>query len=303
MIDRYEHKKVIWLDVINPTNEEIRELVEECSLPPEFTDDLTTMTPRTETFSKKGFLKMTLDFPIVKRTDINHPHEMKFLVTKNYLITIRFEDIEALHRFAKEYEVFCMLKQGKNSPSAINLFFTMLDYLYEEMHVKLDYLESKLKDIEEGIFNDREKEMVFEISTVTRKLIDFRQTIGAHEKALENLPEKIKVAYAGKHEEKINSLEYHYRDLNRHIFALLSTTEELRDTNNALLTTKQNEVMKLFTILAFITFPLTLFTSMFGMNTQTTPILGKEGDFWIILSIMGVVSITFFLFFKYKKWF
>ena len=303
MIERYEHNKLTWLDVINPTYEEIRELTKECGIPPEFTDDLTAMTPRTETLSKKGALKITLDFPVVKRTDIDHPHEIKFLVTKKHLITIHFEEIEALHRFGKEFEVFCMLKQTKANPTAVNMFFTMLSYLYEAMHVKIEYLESRLKDVEDNIFNDKEKEMVFEISNIMRRLIDFRQTIGAHEKALEHLNKNVKEAFVGDFMKNVEDLEHHYRHLNRSVFSLISTAEDLRDTNNALLTTKQNEVMKMFTILAFITFPLTLFTSMFGMNTATTPIIGKPGDFWIILGAMGVVSVAFFAYFRYKKWF
>lgn len=59
----------------------------------------------------------------------------------------------------------------------------------------------------------------------------------------------------------------------------------------------------MFTILAFITFPLTLFTSMFGMNTKTTPLVGRDGDFWIILGAMTVISIGFFAYFRYRKWF
>ena len=64
----------------------------------------------------------------------------------------------------------------------------------------------------------------------------------------------------------------------------------------------RNEIMKILTIMAFITFPLTLFTSMFGMNTIATPIVGRTGDFWIILGIMVIVSAGLFSFFKYKRW-
>lgn len=303
MINRYEHNKTTWLDVVSPTPEEVRELVAECSIPPEYASDLTTVTPKTEVFSKKGFFKITLDFPIVKRTDINRPHEIKFLVTKNYLITIRFEDIEAVHRFSKEYEVLCML--GNNNKDKINghiLFFIMLNYLYVSMHAKLDYIESRLKDVEEQIFDDHEKEMVFELSQIGRRLISFRQTIGSHENALDKLRSSIVVAFGKIDQHRFEELEHHYRSLNRHLFALSSVLTDLKDTNFALLSTKQNEIMKVFTILAFITFPLTLFTSMFGMNTTTTPILGHENDFWIILGSMVVVSVLFFGFFKYKRW-
>ena len=69
-----------------------------------------------------------------------------------------------------------------------------------------------------------------------------------------------------------------------------------------MLTTKQNETIKTLTIMAFITFPLTLFSSMFGMNTEGTPIIGHQYDFWIIIAVMCTVAVFFFAFFKYKKW-
>ncbi len=305
MIDRYTHNSLTWLDVLNPTTEEVHDLLAECAIPPEFAGDLTTMTPRTEAVGKKGVLKITLDWPLVKRTDIDHPHEIKFIVTKTHLVTIRFEDIEAMHRFGKEFEVMCMLKNknGKaKKGSPIGLFFTMLNNLYDDLNNKLEYMEARISEIETNIFKDMEKEMVFEISAAARRLIAFRQTLGAHEKALELLRSEITTAFPGKHDLDVDNLEHHYRHVNRSLHALISTLDDLRDTNNSLLTTKQNEVMKIFTILAFITFPLTLFTSMFGMNTATTPIVGQEGDFWLILSIMAIVSIAFFAYFKYKKW-
>jgi len=303
MIHRYEHGSTTWLEVVSPTPDEVRQLIAECDLPREFSNDLTTPTPKTEVFAKNGFLKITLDFPIVRRTDINHPHEIKFLVTKTHLITIRFEDIEAIHRFTKEYEVLCMLGgKGKRKIQTSTLFLTMLNYLYAAMHAKLDYLEVRLKDIEEQIFDGKEKEMVFELSQISRRIIAFRQTIGAHDNALEKLPASLKAAFGKDNDAKVDELEHHYRSLNRHLYALASVLDDLKDTNNALLYTKQNEIMKLFTILAFITFPLTLFTSTFGMNTESTPILGNEYDFWIIISVMAVVSIGFFALFKHKGW-
>lgn len=301
MIERYEHKKITWLDVVNPTSDEIREIAKEASIKPEFTQDLTVMVPHSETFYSKGTLKITLDFPIVKRTDIKHPHEIKFIVTKTHLVTIRFEDIEAIHRFSKEFEVVCMLKNG-NAPTPPVLLVTLLNYLYDAMYSKLDFLESKMKDIEEEIFNEHEREMVFEISSVSRRLIAFKQTISSHENALTRLRTGLSFAFGKKYELSVDGLEHHYRNVNRHVHALANTLDDLRDTNMALLSTKQNETMKMFTILAFITFPLTLFSSMFGMNTTTTPIVGRENDFWFILGIMGVVSICFFMLFKYKKW-
>jgi magnesium transporter len=60
--------------------------------------------------------------------------------------------------------------------------------------------------------------------------------------------------------------------------------------------------MQIFTILAFITLPLTLITGIFGMNTDHTPIVGVPGDFWIVIGIMAVLGSSFFIYFKRKGW-
>jgi magnesium transporter len=301
MIERYFHNKITWLDVISPTQEEIHSLLEECNIPREFANDLSTPTPRTEVFQKNGFLKITLDFPIVKRTDINHPHEVKFLVTKTHLITIRFEDITAMHKFTKEFEVLSMLK-GKGKTSTESIFIALLNLFYESLYEKLDYLDSRLKDIEEETFKDKEEAMVYELSQVSRRLISFKQTIDAHDNALRKLPTAMKEAFGKEHKIALEAVIHHYEIIVRRLQALTSTFVDLRETNNSLLETKQNRTMLIFTVIAFITFPLMLFTSMFGMNTSNTPIVGHPFDFWIILLSMTVISIGLYLYFRFKKW-
>ena len=61
--------------------------------------------------------------------------------------------------------------------------------------------------------------------------------------------------------------------------------------------------MKNLTIMAFVTFPLTLISSVFGMNTSFLPVVGRPNDFWIIVSFMAILALTFFMYFKVKHWF
>ena len=302
MIHRYSYENITWLDVIHPTSEDVREIFTECDIPAEFADDLTSMTPRTETKSQKGSVKITLDFPIVKRTDIDRAHEIKFIATKKHLVTIRFEDITAVHSFTKQFEVLGLMKKTGSKAGGGHLLLTMLGHLYSSLDEKIDYLESKIQDIEENIFKNNEKEMLLAISGVSRRLVSFRHSLMAHEAALDDLAKANTIAFGKTFTGSTASIRLTYHHLSRRLVALSGTLEELRDTNNALLTTKQNEVMKTLTIMAFITFPLTLFTSLFGMNTTDTPLVGSENGFWYITGIMVVVSIGFFIYFKYKNW-
>lgn len=302
MIEQYSEGKLTWIDLTEPTPEEIRQVIEEYDVPPELAGDWGGVVTRSGAIFSDDVMKVTMDFPIVKRTDITHPHEMKFIVMKDTLITVRYEDIEAVHRFKKEFEVITSLNKAKKTLSGTHLFIALLHSLYDALESKLDYIETKLSDIEVEIFNHREKEMVVEISSISRRLIVFRQTLKAHDDVFRDAKPIFDENYTKASIYELNELHNEYFHIARRTLALFETLDELRDTNMALLTTKQNEIMKTLTIMAFITFPLTLLTSMFGMNTLTTPIVGNPGDFWMILGIMTIATIGFFVFFKSRRW-
>ena len=300
MIERFNGGKLTWIDMVNPTSDEIREVMEEANLPPELVSDLSAPIPRSSAVAVGNVVKVTLDYPIVKRADINHPHEIKLLATKTHLVSVHFEDIEAIHRFQKEFELLSILKNTKSKASGGHLLNAIMMFLYNSLNAKLDYLETKLVDVENEIFKGREKEMVFEISNISRRIISFKHVLATHAQVLDDLMELIETAFTKEHKTGVLEIHEQYLFLSSRVGTINETMDELRETNMALLTTKQNETMKILTILAFITFPLTLFTSMFGMNTSTTPIIGQPGDFWIIVGVMAVVSIGFFGYFKYK---
>ena len=302
MLERLTHHHLTWIDAVNPTAEEVRTIMDEAHVPLAFTDDLTSMTPRTETFGEKGAIKITLDFPIVKRTDINHPHEVKFIATKTHLVTIRFEDIQELEQFRKDFEVVSLLKHSNAKATGGHLLATLLLRMYKGLDNKLDYLAGQLQTIDEALFDEREKEMVVDISRAGQRLTAFRQALGAHESALDDLYKIIGQSFGKTYQPDILRINEQYLHLLRRVDRQKQTLAELRETNNSLLTTKQNEVMKTLTIVAFTTFPLTLFASVFGMNAVNMPFIGQQHDFWIIVGMMLCVSVGFFVYFKYKRW-
>ena len=77
---------------------------------------------------------------------------------------------------------------------------------------------------------------------------------------------------------------------------------ELRETNNSLLSTKENETMRILTIMALLTFPLALLVSILEIDTVNNPIRHMPYDFWIILGIVIAVGASMYLYFKHKKW-
>ncbi len=304
MIQRLEDQGIVWVDLSSPSPEEIRAVMEEYNIPPELLGDLSGPVPRSEAIASAHAIKITIDFPVVKRKDVDGAHEIKFIITKKTLLTVRYEDIMALHKFGKELEVLSTLKSKTTGATSGGYLFTMMmSSLYDGLSAKLDYIESRLSYIEQEMFNAREREMVFEISKMSQTLITFRQILFSHKEVLEVASPLLLKMFEKAFETQIRELVVYYQYLARRVGSLHASLQELRDTNDSLLSTKQNETMKVLTIMAFVTYPLTLISSIFGMNTENTPFMGTPYDFWIVISIMALAGVGFFAYFKIKRWF
>lgn len=285
-----------------PTVDEVRKVMRELDIPSVLLADATGTVPKNTVTQVDGTVKVTLDFPAIKRIEPSHQLEVKFFVSKNSLLTIQYEEMEGVDRFRRQFEVASTLRKKQSHLTGAHLFISILNQIYESSSSKLDYIESKLSDIESEIFKNNEKQMVFEIADVSKKLIAFRHTIGGHDDVFRDLGTILESTFGKGFHADIKALDHQLSILERRVNTQYKTMTALRETNSAMLNTKQNEIMKIFTVMAFTTFPLMLFSSMFGMNTENTPLLGHPWDFWIIVGIMVIATIGFFSYFKHKNW-
>jgi magnesium transporter len=302
MIERFMQGKVQWVNLKSPTRAEIQQITQEFDIYPALMTDLTTPVPKNSALNIGSTIKITLDFPVVKRTDMGHPTEVKFFITKQFLLTIQYEEMEGIDRYKRQFEVATTLKKAQKNLTGAHFFISLINNLYDSASSKLDYIESKLADIEDDIFKDNERQLIYAISSVSKKLITFRHILRGHDEVFHDIRPLFTAIYGDIFTNDLQSIQGQYFLLQRHTNTLFDTLTALRETNTAMITTRQNEVIKNLTVMAFIAFPLTLLSSIFGMNTVSAPIIGGQHDFFIILGIMFSVATAFFLFFKRKRW-
>ncbi len=301
MLTRYAQRNLTWIDLVAPSAAEVRALMTEFDIDPVIAEELTSPSPKSKAEHRGGQLYLVLHFPALRGLSPRPEAEIDFIVGKSFLITTRYSNIDPLHSFAKTFEVNSVLGH-RGAEHGGHLFVAVARDLYRSLNLECDRLRERLEEAEDRIFAGREREMVTQISVVGRMIHDFRRTLEPHKSMLESLePQGEKIFGAG--------FSYHMRSLVGEYERVRHTLEhlrewqgELRETNNSLLSTKQNDIMKNLTVMAFITFPLTLFSSLFAIDAKHKPIVGMDYDFWIILGIMMLTATAFFFFFKYKKW-
>jgi len=261
-----------------------------------------TIRPRVDLYENAVYL--ILHFPVFE-----HKHggeetqEVNFIIGKNFLITTHYDMIDPLHEFSKVFEVSSIIDKSNMGDHAGFLFFYLIKELYKSLANELDGINNSLEKIEDQIFQGREKEMVEEISKINMDLLNFKQSIRLHKDILSSLEIAGVKFFGDKFAYYLSAITGEYYKIASQLEGNKETMAELRETNDSLLSTKQNEVMKILTVLAFITFPLSLVASIFGMNTISTPIVGNVGDFWFVVGIMAVGTMGMFIYFKHKKWF
>ena len=65
---------------------------------------------------------------------------------------------------------------------------------------------------------------------------------------------------------------------------------------------KQNETMKILTVVTTIFFPLSLITGWYGMNFRNMPELHYPYSYFILIGICVLIFTAELWFFKKKKW-
>jgi len=77
--------------------------------------------------------------------------------------------------------------------------------------------------------------------------------------------------------------------------------EALEDTNESVISHRQNDVLRILTVFSVVLLPLTLITGFFGMNVHF-PGYETVWAFWLVFIGMVVALLGMLAFFRFKRW-
>ncbi|MBI5003704.1 hypothetical protein HZC00_01270 [Candidatus Kaiserbacteria bacterium] len=302
MQSRYQQGDLTWVDIESPTSQDVRDVIGEFNIAPQIAEELLLPSgkPRAEVF--QNYLYVIIHFPALRHSHIAREQEIDFIVGRNFIITAHYEVIDPLHKFSKVFEVNSAVGSNTFGEHAGFIFFYILKKLYKAVEHELEYIHRDLGTIEEHTFSGHEIEMVAAISRSARDLLNLRQTVEPHHEVLHELEECAPALFGQEFIPFLRALSNEYYRVHTHIIREIESLKELRETNNSLLTTKQNETMRVLTIMALLTFPLALLVAIFDMNAKDNPIIGHPHDFWIIVGSVLMIGSLMLLYFKHKKW-
>ena len=295
--------KITWIDIQDPTKEDVKYLKEKFDFHPLVLEELLPPSHRPKVDAYEDYLYMIFYYPIFsKEKRETRPRELDIIVTKDAMITSHYHSLLPLKALFDRCNLYPQAKKNYMSRSSGYLLYHLVNGLWKSCLTKLVRIGDRLDKIEKEMFAGKEKEMVLEISLVKTDIINFWRIIEPQREIPESLAQEGETFFGEKLSHYFSDILGTFGQVWNSLKTYKETILALEDTNQSLLSSKINEIMKILTIFSVIFLPLTLLASIWGMNITDMPFTDSSLGFWTILVMMVVLISVMIISFRRKKW-
>lgn len=304
MIFRHEYLNGVWVDLEQPSENDIRQIAEEFSIGEHIERELLYPTPIPLVMSGDNMILLVLHFPTHGIDDgETKSQEVDFIVGRNFIITVRYEVVASLHQLKKILETQDIV--AERAPITTDILLEVLfAHLYTSVRDHTNHASDSLARVEKEMFNGHERTTVRAISNISREFLHVEASMANQEEPLAhflNVLEKYEF-FDSSFATRAQRIKAERTNVARMVKTHRAVATELRETNLAILGARQNEIMKTLTIVNFILLPLGLISWIFTMRTEGMPIVDSPYAFWIVLAIMFCVAAFLITFFVKRRW-
>lgn len=304
MIFRHEYLDGVWVDLEQPSEDEIRHTAHEFSISEHLETELLSPTPSSLVANDDGVALLVLHFPTHGTDDgETKSQEIDFIVGKNFILTVRYEVIAPLYHLKKLLEAQ-QLVTGKTPITTDVLLEILFAHLYTSMRDHTNHIADNLMRVEKEMFDGHERTTVRSISNISREFLHVEAALATQEESLSHFLDVLAQYkfFDASFALRTQRIKTERANVARTVKTHRAVATELRETNIALLEAGQNEIMKTLTTVNFIFLPLGLISWTFAMRTEGMPLIDSPNAFWIVIAIMCSIAILLIAFFIKRRW-
>ena len=295
----------LWLDVIEPTDEELRTLQATFGLHPLAVEDTSNWGQRSKIdFYGDHIFLVVHGLRLDERTDVVDSEVHLFAGQGFYVITVRrapvFDFSKAGGRLRGERD---LTREGVGF-----LLYLLVDEIVDGYLDTVDGLEDLSDDIEDRVSRDDgtaagdgSQDLPQDIFHVRQQVVRFRRLAAPMREVVDLLSETPDVVTP--------ALLPYYRDVLDHVIRAVELIDNVRDLLTsarelqlAQVSNRLNVVMKQVTSWAAIILIPTLIAGIYGMNFRHMPELSWKVGYPIALGVMGFSAFALYRVFRRRDW-
>lgn len=296
----------VWLDLKTPTPEEDKAVQHLVGIEIPTREDMQEIEISSRLYVENGARYMTAT--LMCATDTGNPRitPVSFILADHRLVTVRYDEPKPFNLVAA--------KLGRGCPQNMNGEALLIDLLDAIVDRCADILERVGADIDEVGLD------IFEPSATRGHAANYSQilrTIGKKgdltskvRESLVSLGRMISFVavetdsgrWTKEQKATFKTLSRDVQSLSDHASYLANKITFTLDAMLGVVNLEQNNIIKLFSVMAVVLMPPTLIASVYGMNFKMMPELNWEHGYPMALLMMVVAAAGPYIFFKWKKW-
>jgi magnesium transporter len=290
---------VLWLDLIDPDEEDYRTLQEKFHFHPLAIEDTTRrhQRPKVESYTEYYFV-VFYRIEVAENTRRLVGKPLYLFIGANYLVTIHRVAIPQIQETLRRW-------RDPNSPLGQDLgalVYALLDALVDDYFPVIDEVAERIEDLEEKIFEEFDENALQNIFNLKKDLLSVRRVV-APERDVLNVMLRREIPVFDEHDVA------YLQDVYDHIVRIIDSLDTYRDLLSSALDTflsvqsnRLNQVVKALTITSIILMSVTLVAGIYGMNFKHMPELDWRYGYAWALGLMVLISASLILWFRRIKW-
>ena len=301
--------RFIWLDVVDPTRDELSELVADYGLHPLSANDCLDPEhlPKYEVFESHTFVilrAIDADAPRAADTVQALTRKIAVFAGPGFVITIHRKDQPWLSALQARGLANVPLKHATRSEGIQVHLLTQL------FNAALDTYQRLLEDVEHGL--DRFDAKVFEGAVQAggefradlREIHRCKRQVTLCKRLLWRTVDVTQrmVPNAGKAAALLRDVQENAESYHFYADELLDDANTLLGVQLALASHRTGEVMRVLTVFSVFFLPLTFIVGVYGMNFEYMPELRERWGYPAVLLAMGVVTSAIYRWFRVRGW-
>jgi magnesium transporter len=297
-------EKLTWINIEQPTEAETQYLAEHYPFHRLDLDDCLSKVQLPKIDEYEEYFFMVFHFPVFNReARVTTASQVSIFIGENYLITLHQGDLKPLVTLFRACETNENTREESMGRGSGYLLYVVLDRLVNYCFPILKRIGENIEEVEDRIFAGSPRGTVADVAVLRRDIISFRRIVKPQTEAVETLEQKEWPVFTEDPEIYFGDIADHLRKIRDTLEDYKEVVEGLSDTNNALISFRINDVLRVLTILATTGTVLTLVASFYGMNVPLPGGANAGGSAltWIILLLVMLAMMASMLYFFHRK--
>jgi magnesium transporter len=287
-----------WIHVDEPGPLEAALLAERFGFHELDVEDILSKRQRPKIDEYETYVFIVLHFPFYdKSVQRLNAAELDVFLGSDFLITLPNVELLPVTYLFRRCEEDVERREELFSKGSGYLLYHVLDDLFDYCFPILDKIGWKLDAIEDDLFEGRSEEIVRDISNAKQEIIAYRKIIK---------PERATLRVLERYTERFmpEDLDLYFDDIvdaSERIWDLLDNYKEvieaLEQTNESVISHRQQYRIQILTVFSVIFLPLTLLSGIFGMNFGFS-----SPGFIAVVSVIAGLFLAALAFFRWRSW-